>query len=250
MQFHCLGTTGYHPCDRRHTACYFVPEAGLVLDAGSGIYRLPPLIETDFLDIVLSHAHLDHVVGLTFLLDILHQRPVERVRIWGEPQKLDAVRTHLFNELIFPVQLDAEWCPITNADQVIEVGRGGLLRAFPLQHPGGALGFRVDWPGGSSLAYVTDTVGDVEADYVDIVRRCDLLVHECYFRDEHREWAEKTGHTWTSRAAEVARRSEARQLLLVHINPLEPGDDPVDLAAAQAIFPRTTVAEDGMALSL
>lgn len=249
MHFHCLGTTGYHPCDRRHTACYFIPEAGLVLDAGSGIYRLPSLIETDSLDIVLSHAHLDHVVGLTFLLDILFQRPVERVRIWGEQEKLDAIRTHLFDDLIFPVQLDAEWCPIA-AGQTINVGCGGVLRAFPLQHPGGALGYRIDWGDGPSLAYVTDTVGDVEAEYVEIIRRCDLLVHECYFRDECRGWAEKTGHTWTSRAAEVARHSETQQLLLVHINPLEQGDDPVDLAAARAIFPATTVAEDGLVLPL
>ncbi len=78
MQLHCLGTAGYHPSDTRQTSCYFLARDGVVLDAGTGIYRLTPLIQTDTLDILLSHAHLDHVVGLTFLLDVFFQRPVKR----------------------------------------------------------------------------------------------------------------------------------------------------------------------------
>lgn len=249
MRFHCLGTTGYHPNDRRQTACYFLPEAGLMLDAGSGLYRMLPLIETDTLDIFLSHAHLDHIIGLTYLLGILYKRPVERLRIWGEPEKLAAVREHLFNPLIFPVPIEAEWCPLIPGDSV-EVGCGGRLQAFPLPHPGGSVGFRIDWPDASSIAYVTDTVGDPAADYLRIIRGCELLVHECYFRDVHQEWAEQTGHTWTTRAAQVAREAGAERLLLVHMNPFETGDDPVGIEAAREIFPQTTIAEDGMVLEV
>ena len=97
MQLHCLGTAGYHPNEDRHTSCYFLPESGIVLDAGTGLFRLAELIETPTLDIVLSHAHLDHVAGLTFLLDVLYQRPVDRLRIWGEKEKLAAIEQHLFS---------------------------------------------------------------------------------------------------------------------------------------------------------
>ena len=247
MRFHCLGTTGYHPNDRRQTACYAVPEAGLVFDAGTGIYRLPAILETDHLDIFLSHAHLDHIVGLTFLLDILYQRPVANVRIWGSEEKLIAIQQHLFSEHIFPVKLEVTWCPLV-AGQEIEVGLEGRLSAFPLSHPGGSLGYVVDWPGPHRLAYVTDTVGDPAAEYVGLIKESDLLVHECYFRDEAKDWAIKTGHTWTSRTAEVARAARAKQLLAVHINPLELGDDPIDIEIAKAIFPATTVAEDRMVI--
>ncbi len=220
-----------------------------MLDAGSGLYRMLPLIETETLDIFLSHAHLDHIVGLTYLLGILHKRPVERLRIWGEPPKLAAVREHLFDPLIFPVPLEAEWCPLAAGDRV-EVGCGGRLEAFPLTHPGGSLGFHVAWPNGRSLAYVSDTVGDPAADYVDRIRGCGLLVHECYFRDEHHDWATRTGHTWTTRAAQVAVAAEAERLLLIHMNPFEVGDDPVGIESAQKIFPHTTIAEDGMVLEV
>ena len=71
MRLHCLGTVGYHPNDARHTSCYCLPESGIVLDGGTGAFRLANLIETETLDVLLSHAHLDHTFGLTFLLDDL-----------------------------------------------------------------------------------------------------------------------------------------------------------------------------------
>lgn len=249
MQLHCLGTTGYHPNERRHTACYAIPEAGIVLDAGSGLFRLPKIWTTPTLDIFLTHAHLDHIVGLTYLLNIAHQIPQVKTRIWGEPEKLDAIREHLFSKFIFPVLPDAQWCSI-DSSQPIEVRGNGRLVSFPLSHPGGSVGYRIDWPDGPSIAYVTDTTGDPKASYVDLIQNCDLLIHECYFRDESAEWAQKTGHTWTSKAATVAAAANAKRLLLIHINPLEEGLDPVDIDRAKRIFPETVVAEDGLVVQL
>lgn len=245
MQLHCLGTSGYHPNEKRHTSCYAVPEAGLLLDAGTGIFRLAPLLQTDRLDILLSHAHLDHVVGLTFLLSVLHQRPVETVRVWGQRSKLDAIRTHLFNESLFPVQLDVEW--IALEDRLPDLLGKPQVRWFPLEHPGGSVGYRIDWPD-HSLAYVSDTTGDPIADYVSIIKGVDLLLHECNFRDEQVGWAEKTGHSWTNRVASVAKVAAVRQLALVHLNPLETGPDPVGLESAMAVFPNTVVAADKLVL--
>ncbi|QEG41365.1 MBL fold metallo-hydrolase [Roseimaritima ulvae] len=245
MQLHCLGTSGYHPNEQRHTTCYAVPAAGLVLDAGTGMFRLAPLLQTDRLDILLSHAHLDHVVGLTFLLSVLHQRPVETVRVWGQRSKLQAIREHLFHESLFPVQLDVEW--IALEDRVPELLGNGRVRWFPLQHPGGSVGYRIDWPD-HSLAYVSDTTGDPIADYVSVIRGVDLLLHECNFRDKQVAWAEKTGHSWTNRVASVAQVAAVGQLALVHLNPLETGEDPVGLDSARAVFPNTVVAADKLVL--
>ncbi|WP_153555545.1 MBL fold metallo-hydrolase [Roseimaritima sediminicola] len=245
MQLHCLGTAGYHPNEHRHTSCYAVPEAGVVLDAGTGMFRLAPLIETDQVDILLSHAHLDHVVGLTFLLATLYQRPVEVVRIWGKRQKLDAIRTHLFAEDLFPVPLEVQWCALEDGPPEL-LGKP-QVRWFSLEHPGGSVGYRIDWPG-HSLAYVSDTVADPIADYVSTIRGVNLLLHECNFRDDQTQWAEKTGHSWTSRVASVAQMAQVRQLVLTHLNPLENGDDPVGIDSARQLFPQTQIAADKMVL--
>jgi ribonuclease BN (tRNA processing enzyme) len=96
-----------------------------------------------------------------------------------------------------------------------------------------------------SLIYATDTSGDVSAESIRWMHAADLLMHECYFRDSEKQWAVKTGHCWTSRAAEIARDAEVKKLLLTHINPMAVGDDPVDLKTAAVLYPGAMVAGDG-----
>jgi ribonuclease BN (tRNA processing enzyme) len=237
-----LGTTGYHPNDLRQTACYLLPSSGLVFDAGTGAYRLARCLETDELDIFLSHAHLDHVVGLTYLLETRAMRPLRRLTIHGAAKKLAAVREHLFHIDLFPVPIDAEWRPLPEAGPITLVD-GGKVTFFHLTHPGGSLGYRVDWPG-KSLAYVTDaTVG--QAKYVDAIRGVDLLLHECNFSDdESADFATETGHSRTSEVAALAKSAGVGRLLLIHLAPHRDLVDPIGLDAARRIFPNTDVAQD------
>lgn len=240
MKLVCLGTAGYHPSNHRHTACFAIPEAGIVLDAGTGMYRLRELLTTSHLDIFLTHSHLDHVVGLTYLLGILHGKPMQRVTVHGEPSRLETVREHLFAPLIFPVPPSCEFRPL---QQNAPLSGGGRLTWFPLLHPGGSVGFRLDWPG-HSLAYVTDTTAAADSPYVHLVRGVDLLVHECNFPDEYAELANVSGHSTTTPVADLARRAGVGRLLLVHLNPATDADDPVGLDVARAIFPATELGQD------
>ncbi|WP_197451895.1 MBL fold metallo-hydrolase [Rosistilla carotiformis] len=242
MKLHCLGTAGYHPSETRQTSCYLLPESGIVLDAGSGMFRLPPRIETDHLDILLTHSHLDHICGLTFLLSVLYQRPVATVRVWGDPEKLSAIQTHLFSESIFPVGLEVEWMPVLPG-QSFSLKGDATVTPFSLEHPGGSIGYRIDW-NDHSMAYVTDTTADPTADYVRIVRGVDLLLHECNFRTSQDEWAIKTGHSSTTRVGKTAAAIGAAQNWLVHLNPLETDDDPVGIADAKAWVDTIDTAQD------
>jgi ribonuclease Z len=242
MKLVLLGTTGYHPNDQRQTACFMLPELGIVLDAGTAMYRVRDLLVTPQLDIFLTHAHLDHIVGLTFLFDVIYGKEVKRVTVHGTAEKLAAIREHLFAEPIFPVQPPCEFRPLSGE---MPLAGGGRLRYFPLVHPGGTVGYRLDWPG-HSMAYVTDTVARPDADYIQHIRGVDLLIHECYFPDSLREMAEKTGHSWTTPVAESARAAGVGRLILVHVNPIAPEEDPLGLAGARAIFPQTDIGYDRM----
>jgi len=244
MKLLLLGTTGYHPNDRRQTACLMLPKLGVVLDAGSAMYRVREHLATDTLDIYLSHAHLDHVIGLTYMFDVLAGHEMQRVTVHGQQAKLDAVRQHLFSELLFPVPPPFETQAI---QQRTTLPGGGTLTHFPLKHPGGSIGMRLDWPD-RSLAYVTDTVAEVSADYVEQIRGVDLLIHECYFGDDMPEQAELTGHSCLSPVAEVAAAAEVGRLVLVHINPMLSNDNELDLEAARKIFPKIEVGVDRMEL--
>jgi ribonuclease BN (tRNA processing enzyme) len=242
MKLVLLGSTGYHPNERRHTACMFLPEIGVVLDAGTGMFRLRERLQTSHLDIFLTHAHLDHVAGLTFLLGILHGKSMDRVTIHADSQKLQAVERHLFAEELFPVPPKYDFRVI---QQATPLPRGGRLTHFPLKHPGGSLGFRLDWAD-RSLAYVTDTTATPDADYVEKIRGVNLLLHECYFPDGNEELALRTGHSCTSAVAAVAKRAEVGRLVLVHVAPHSSEYDPIGLPTARAIFPATEIGDDNL----
>lgn len=246
MRLVLLGTTGYHPNDRRQTACFLLPEIGVMLDAGTGVYRAAEYLSTSHLDIFLTHVHLDHVVGLTFLFDVVRAHPLEPIRVHGDGKHLDEVQRHLFAPAIFPARPPFEFVPLAGE---VSLPAGGRLSYFPLAHPGDSLGYRLDWPHGS-LAYVTDTVADLRADYVERIRGVDLLIHECYFPDSSAEWARTTGHSNITPVAEVARKAGVGRLVLVHVDPFSPDEDPVGLGTAKKIFPRTEIGCDRMVLEV
>ena len=244
MQIEFLGTGGYHPNERRHTACILIPEIGLMFDAGTSLFRVASRLQTTELSIFLSHAHLDHIAGLTFLLPMILDGRISRCSVHATAATLDTVRTHLFAEKVFPVEPEFDYTEL--ADEVI-VPRQGILTHVPLKHPGASRGFRIDWPD-RSMAYITDTIMD--GSYTEFVRGVDLLIHECYFPDSRAKLAIQTGHSHTTPVAELARDAQVGRMLLVHIDPLNESDDPIELHKARAIFPNTELAEDNLVVEL
>jgi ribonuclease BN (tRNA processing enzyme) len=245
-----LGTGGYHPSEERHTACLMLPEAGIVLDAGTAAFRIARHIQTRELDVFLSHAHLDHVVGLTYLLAPLALKQIDVVRLHATEAVLDAVQTHLFSQPIFPVLPPFEMRPLVGSEMT--VGQATIRWQTLPSHPGTSMAYRVEVAGPdgrvSSFAYVTDTT--VDGSYVDFVRGADVLIHECYFPDAQGQWATKTGHSTTSQVLQLASDAGVGRLVLTHIDPLATGDDPLELEESRAIFSRVEIAADGMEIRL
>jgi ribonuclease BN (tRNA processing enzyme) len=219
-----------------------LPELGVVLDAGTGMYRVREHLCTDTLDIFITHAHLDHVVGLTFLYDVLWEKKMRHVAVHGAPDKLAAIRRDLFAELLFPAPPQFEFSPLS---EKVVLADGSYVTHFPLEHPGGATGFRIDWPD-RSLAYVSDTTARGDSAYIERIRGVDVLVHECSFPDGWEDRAALTGHSCTTPVAKVAAAAQVGRLILVHVNPLIESADPVGLEKARAVFPAVELGHDKM----
>jgi len=186
MRVRILGTAGYHPSERRHTSCIMLPDVGVLLDAGTGFFRVAQFLKTTELHLFLTHAHLDHIVGLTYFLLPLLRGDVKRLCVYGRPQDLAAVKTHLYAIELFPVAPICEFIELTDR---IAVPGGITVTHCHLVHPNGSVGYRLDWTSKTtqqpkSLAYITDTTAGLPGNcYTDFIRGADLLLHECNFSD-------------------------------------------------------------------
>lgn len=245
-----LGTGGYHPSEERHTACLMFPEQGIVFDAGTGAFRIPRHLATPGLDVFLTHAHLDHVAGLTYLLAPLVMKQIDAVRVHATATVLTALREHLFSSALFPVMPAFDLRPLSGAS--LQIGGATVTWQKLPSHPGGSMAYRITSPtngcAARSLAYVTDTTAD--GSYVDFVSGADVLVHECYFPDALEDWAIKTGHSTTSKVLRAAAEADVGRLVLVHADPRSTGDDPLGVEAVRPIFPKVQVARDGIEIEV
>ena len=246
MKVEFLGTAGYHPNATRHTSCTYLPDAapdcGFVLDAGTGMFRLIGRPLPSQLHIFLSHAHLDHVSGLTYLLNILlHQK--SQVTVYGSEKTLNTISNDLFDSPLFPLPFEHAQC-VVEPGKAITVG-GVETSVFTLTHPGDSFAYRFNWQDGKSLAYVTDTAGD--GLYVDFIRDVDLLIHERNFSDDLHEIADASGHCTSEVVARVAQEANVKQLAITHFNPLT-DIDPLEEDSLRQDCPEAVSAYDGLEL--
>ncbi len=249
MRVVLLGTGGYHPSEERHTACLMFPELGIVFDAGTAAFRIADRLVTREIDLFLSHAHLDHIAGLTYLLAPLSLKQLDALRIHATEHVIAAVREHLFATAIFPVMPRFDFLPM--AGPSLQLGEATIRWQVLPSHPGTSMAYRIESTAGGkprSLAYVTDTT--VDGSYTDFIRGADVLIHECYFPDSHAEWAQKTGHSTTSTVLDVAAAANVGRLILVHVDPRSKGDDPLSLTPLRSKFPAVEIARDGLEFRL
>src|SRR5207302_4972242 len=153
-----------------NTPCVAVEGAEghlVILDAGTGIRALGVhLVERRNgavkAEMLLSHAHWDHIQGLPHFKPFFF--PGNVVRIWGARQgtmSLEAILRQQMDPAVFPVPLDALSAKL-DVEQVD--GAGGeftigafRVRSMKLRHPGTTLAFRLTAvAGGPSMPDATD----------------------------------------------------------------------------------------------
>jgi phosphoribosyl 1,2-cyclic phosphodiesterase len=229
------------------TSCVSVtgtrPSHLLVLDAGSGIRRLGTELsdEVTEIDLLLTHLHIDHIVGIGFFAPLY--RPGLTLRIWGPPATtslLDRLGRYLSPPL-FPVRLrDAP-----AAIELHELPEGELtlgeftVTADAVIHPDPALGFRVA-ANGTILAYIPDHEPALGPNFPSdphwtsgarIAGSADLLVHDAQYTPDEYDERIGWGHSSVEHAVAFADLVGARTLALFHHDPTR------DDAAVDALVP-------------
>ena len=123
----------------------------LLVDAGTVSSLLSQEQQQGISDVLLTHAHLDHVVDLAFLIDNIMPSSRQPLRVWGPPPVLEDLHRFLFNNVLWP---DFSRLP-TPAAPAIE------LRPLPAAPSCEIAGLRVQW---ERTAHPVHTVGYCLAD--------------------------------------------------------------------------------------
>jgi phosphoribosyl 1,2-cyclic phosphodiesterase len=243
------------------TACVAIEAEGrrIVLDAGTGIRQLGTQIldhhDNSDVDILLSHFHWDHIQGLPHFAP-LFRRGVVRFYANATVERMHAHLAAQMAEPFFPCSLDAttsnkEYRPV-QWRQPFEIGPFHIV-PFPLHHPQGCTGFRIEHAG-CTIVYATDFEhGDPECDAIllNYARSADLLIADAQYTPEEYPNRVGWGHSTWLEAAKLAERAKVGRLLLFHHDPLrDDGAMREMVKAARKVFASTDAARERTTISV
>lgn len=219
-----------------NTTCIEVRAADgvpLIIDAGTGIRLLGRKIleEPDgpaSITLLLTHAHLDHLMGFPFFGPMYYSRFV--IRVMGGAAARQSLRHYLTRQMeppYFPVDFSA-----AKAEFRFDTGLPGAQASDPLQvepihlnHPNGGYGYRFT-EDGKRFVFLTDNeLGGVHEggrsfqEYVDFCRDADLLIHDAQYTDEEYKRKVGWGHSTFRAAGHLAVRAGVHRLGLFHHDP-------------------------------
>jgi phosphoribosyl 1,2-cyclic phosphodiesterase len=233
----------------------------LIVDAGSGLRALGErLRDTDRpveADVLLSHYHYDHLQGLPFFAPLAE--PQNHFVFWGPRREGRSVQDVLEGQMVppyFPVALDKvarAKLEFRTIDPGVPFEIGAVrITSTELDHPGGSLGYRLEYRG-RSLVYATDvehTARPSEA-LVELAQGADVLVHDAMYTEAEYEEHQGWGHSTWPGAVATAEAARVKMLVLFHHDP-ERDDRSLDavLKRVQKRFPRTIAAREGLTLRL
>lgn len=241
-----LGSGGWMPTEGRETACVLVrrDDHVLLLDAGTGLRRLATsaglLDGVTRLDIVLTHFHLDHVCGLSYLPALPLGAGVWAPGRWLYGSSSETLLAPLRRPPISafaPAELGQVHELVAGAQ---EIGAFTVTARAQSRHWAPTAGLRVD----DELALITDTAYDPEG--VPLARGVAHLLHEAWSSSAASRSAD--GDATGRDAGRIAAASNVEQLTLIHLNPLLSDQRPV-LEDARAVAPFAQLGEDGQVLA-
>lgn len=248
-----------------HTSCLALTLDGdaaptILLDAGTGIRSCTSLLHgTAFSGtIALSHLHWDHVHGLPFFSGADRDDSHVRVLV-PDPRDGDDAVSVLARGMSpphFPVRPDelrGDWRFELHEPGDREVG-GFTVMTMEIPHKGGrTYGFRVS-DGRSVITYMPDHCpsalgpgpdgwGEYHPAAMALASGADVLVHDAQLVAHEVAREADFGHSAGEYAVELARRADARSVVLFHHKPDRTDHELDEIARRYAGQPVTTATQ-------
>lgn len=214
------------------TCLEVVSNAGdlIIIDAGTGIRALGNKLVKERrlkINMLLTHAHWDHLSGFPFFKPIYLKE--SEIRVYGPQQTQDSLKSIISKTMTspyFPIELEQ-----INAD-ISFLGMGYKdytigsvsISMVPLSHPNHGVGYRLE-EDGKSFVFLTDNelsfhhpYGLSYGDYVNFAKDADLLFHDAeYSREEYKD-TRGWGHSVYTDTVNLALDAGVKRLGLFHQN--------------------------------
>jgi ribonuclease BN (tRNA processing enzyme) len=233
----------------------------VVVDAGTGIKPLGDSLVRSRkgplkLHLLLTHFHLDHIVGFPFFAPLWSADTELVIYAPAPPAETEAALSVLMGGRFFPLDYAATAAaksvrPVPNGTFAV----GGLrISACPLHHPQGSVAYKIE-ESVRKVVFATDTEHPelgVDVRLRDFSRGADLLVCDATFTPEEYAAGRKGwGHSTWQAGARLAKEAGVKKLLLSHLNP-DHNDSRVDMIVnlAKWEFPAVEAARAGWRRSL
>jgi phosphoribosyl 1,2-cyclic phosphodiesterase len=200
-------------------------EPALIIDAGTGVRSLGLRLAQEAhrkVNVFLSHFHWDHIQGLPFFAPLYGAEWEVAVHSAVDPARSQDVLAAQIARPCFPAGEAIRARQTFHQMRTEGVQAGALrVRPFPLFHPGGATGYRVDAPGASVVYACDHEHGDREGDLS--VRRAaegaDVLLYDASYTPAEYGKKRGWGHSTWLEAARAARDAGVKELVLFHHDP-------------------------------
>ncbi len=161
----------------------------------------------------------------------------------------------------FPVPLQIMGADLKFVDisvgKSIKISDDIIVETALLNHPGEAVGYRVNWRN-YAAAYVSDTEhfpDRLDENVLFLARNADVLIYDATYTDEeyHSEKTSKVGwgHSTWQEAVKIAKAAKVKRLVIFHHDPLH-NDDFMDKTGEQVAeqFPNSLIAREGLSIQL
>ncbi|MBA2379648.1 MAG: 3',5'-cyclic-nucleotide phosphodiesterase [Blastocatellia bacterium] len=184
---------------RQHLTCFLIDDI-VSVDAGSLGLAASDAQRESVRDVVITHAHLDHIAGLPLFIDDLFSQLESPVVVYAIQDVIDILERDVFNWSVYP-----RFSELTNQHgavmryQPIPVGGTFSVKhltfsEIEVNHKVPNSGFVID-DGSSRIALTGDTAEmDGFWDAIDAFAPLDALLIECAFPDEMSELADVSHH--------------------------------------------------------
>ncbi|NET69890.1 MAG: MBL fold metallo-hydrolase [Sphaerospermopsis sp. SIO1G2] len=271
---HFWGVRGSIPCPGPHTVryggntpCIAMQVGGkrLIFDCGTGVHVLGQNLLSQMPvegHIFFTHSHWDHVQGFPFFTPAFIKG--NSFNIYGAiAPDGSTIEQRLNDQMLhpnFPVPLQIMQANLNfnniQAGQPIHIDDITIETAH-LNHPGEAIGYRVNWRGGAAV-YITDTEhypDKLDENVLWLSRNADVLIYDSTYTDDE-YYSPKSpkigwGHSTWQEAVKIAQAANVKTLVIFHHDPSH-NDDFLDNVGQQAAdkFPGAIMAREGLILQV